>query len=67
MRAEINEKGCLTVSPETPLELYALIKWYEEWDAPAGESRSVLLIDTSVAGVGEPKVATPPDGAEREE
>lgn len=30
MKAEINSKGVLKITPETELELYALKKWTEE-------------------------------------
>lgn len=30
MKAEINEEGVLTITPDTGLEVYALGKWAEE-------------------------------------
>jgi hypothetical protein len=33
MKAEIDEKGVLTITPETPNEAYALRRWSQEGDA----------------------------------
>jgi hypothetical protein len=32
MKAEINEKGTLVISAETPMESYALSRWWENYD-----------------------------------
>lgn len=49
MKATIDEKGCLTVQAETPLEAYALKKWSEEYQPqePSG-CKSTLLTVSSV-------------------
>lgn len=31
MKIEMDEKGCLCISGDTPIESFALTKWYEEW------------------------------------
>lgn len=51
MKAEIDERGCLTIKAETPLESYALARWHEGWDAPPGQQRSLLMIDVPVRDI----------------
>jgi hypothetical protein len=51
MRAEINENGMLTLSPESPLEAFALRQWSDSYHVDASDGKttnsSVLLIDAS--------------------
>ena len=42
MKVEIDEKGVLTIKPETGLESYALSKWNESW---GDGGTSVLLVE----------------------
>lgn len=38
MKANINENGKLSVIAETPLESFALARWFEDWSEHIGES-----------------------------
>ena len=49
MKADIDEHGCLRVTPETPLERYTLYMWWAGWDRDAGTQTSTLMIDVGRA------------------
>lgn len=46
MRAELDDKGCLTIKAETPIESYALGKWWAGYDPPGHKCESLLLVAT---------------------
>lgn len=50
MKATINEKGCLTVEAETPLEAYALKKWVDEFRPldPSGCESTFLVVTSPI-------------------
>ena len=45
MKADIDERGCLRVTPETPLERYALGMWWVGWNRDAGAQSSTLMLN----------------------
>ncbi len=45
MKAEIDERGCLTITPETALETYALRKWWDGYDTTAKTCESMLCVE----------------------
>lgn len=49
MKATIDEKGCLTVQAETPLEAYALKKWMDEFQPqePSGCKSTLMVISST--------------------
>ena len=58
MRAEINARGCLTITPETALETYALKQWWDGYNP--GEECESMLVPEGIGLDGPPRPSGPP-------
>ena len=47
MKATITRNGCLTITPETEMELYALVKWRDDFHL-GNCCKSTLMIRTDL-------------------
>jgi len=51
MKAELTGKGLLTVTPETELEAYALLAWWEHWQPGSGHDGANGRLEPSAFAV----------------
>jgi len=52
MKASLDEHGRLLIQGETPVETYALVHWFADWNKPLGEQKAVLQVAVPVGEIG---------------
>jgi hypothetical protein len=57
MHCTINEKGCLSITPQTPLEAFALTQWSANW----GKDKPSIMAINAFNDIDKSELVQSPD------